>query len=53
MTDVPEIETKLPRCFSQLHELLTRILRDNNILPNEEELKGEQLRLIAKTVMKL
>lgn len=53
MTDVPEIESKLPRCFSQLHELITRILRDNNVLPNEEEAKGDQLRLIVKTVMKL
>ena len=30
----------LPNSFYKLHEVITKILRDNNILQNEEESKG-------------
>ena len=43
MTDIPEIESKLPKSFSQLYSLIGKILKDNNILPNEEESKVDQL----------
>jgi hypothetical protein len=33
LTDVPEIEAKLPKSFLQLHEVITQILKDNDILP--------------------
>ena len=51
--DIPEIEAKLPKSFLQLHEAITNILKDNDILPTEEEHKVEELQLIVKTVMKL
>jgi hypothetical protein len=41
--DIPEIEAKLPDSFSQLYSAITKILRDNNILPDEEESKVKQL----------
>jgi hypothetical protein len=31
--DEPEIEVKLPRSFLQLHEVISQILKDNDILP--------------------
>jgi hypothetical protein len=44
----------LPNAFHKLYEVITKILKDNNILQNEEELKStDQLQLIVKTVMKL
>ena len=41
MTDVPEIEAKLPRSFSLISEVVSKILRENNVLPNEEETKAD------------
>ena len=50
----PAIEAMLPNSFYKLHEVITKILRDNNILQKEEESKGgDQLQLIVKTVMKV
>ena len=37
-----EIETKLPRSFLQLHEVITLILRDNDLLPVKEEEKPKK-----------
>ena len=51
--DVPGIEARLPNSFLQLHQAITKILKENDILPNEEEQKVDQLQLIVKTVMKL
>ena len=51
--DVPGIEARLPNSFLQLHQVITKILKENDILPNEEEQKVEELQLIVKTVMKL
>jgi hypothetical protein len=31
--DIPEIEAKLPKSFLQLHEVIVKILRDNDIIP--------------------
>ena len=36
---VSEIEAKLPSSFLQLHKVVTKILIDNQILPDEEESK--------------
>ena len=33
LIDVPDIEARLPRSFLQLHEIIAKILRDNDILP--------------------
>ena len=41
--DIPQIEGNLPNSFVQLHQVITKILKDNNILPNEEESKVDQL----------
>ena len=49
----PAIEAMLPNSFYKIHEVITKILKDNNILQSEEESKGDQLQLIVKTVMKL
>ena len=43
-------ETFLPRPLFELHELITKILRDINILPSEEESKLNQLKLCIDTV---
>lgn len=41
--DVPQIEAILPNSFVQLNEFIVKILRENSILPNEEESKVDQL----------
>jgi hypothetical protein len=41
--DIPEIEAKLPKSFSQLYSLIGKILKDNKIIPDEEEFKVDQL----------
>ena len=33
MVDIPDIEPRLPKSFLKLHEVITNILKDNNILP--------------------
>ena len=53
LIDIPEAEVKLPKSFLKLHEAITKILKENDILPNDEEQKVEELQLIVKTVMKL
>jgi hypothetical protein len=37
LTDKQEIEDRLPRSFFNLHQSIIKILKDNDILPNEEE----------------
>ncbi len=43
LMEVPDIETKLPKSFSQLHQLITKILKENGILPDVEESKADQV----------
>jgi hypothetical protein len=43
MVDIPEVEAKLPKSFSTLYSVIGKILKDNNILPNAEESKLDQL----------
>ncbi len=43
MVDIPEVEAKLPKSFSTLYSAIGKILKDNNILPNAEESKVDQL----------
>ena len=38
-SDKQEIEGKLPKSFWKLHEIIVKILKTNDILPNEEEQK--------------
>ena len=33
LINIPTIESKLPESFLALHEVITKILRDNDILP--------------------
>ena len=52
--EVEEVEEKLPKSFLNLHEVITKILKDNDILPSkDEEQMADYLQLIVKTVMKL
>ena len=51
--EVADVEARLPKSFLHLHEVITKILKDNDILPNDEESKVDHLELILKTVMKL
>jgi hypothetical protein len=37
MTDKESIEANLPRSFWKLHEVIVKILKENDILPKEEE----------------
>ena len=39
LSDKQEIEGKLPKSFWKLHEIIVKILKTNDILPNEEEQK--------------
>lgn len=48
-----EVEERLPNSFMHLHEVITKILKDNNIIPNENSIKIDLLRLIVTTVLKL
>ena len=36
MIEKSEIESKVPKSFLQLHEVITQILTDNNFLPKKE-----------------
>ena len=33
LADIPDIEARLPKSFLQLYEVITKILKDNNLLP--------------------
>jgi hypothetical protein len=35
--EVEEVEEKLPKSFLNLHEVITKILKDNDILPSKDE----------------
>ncbi len=37
LMNISEVEAKLPKSFLQLHEAITKILKENDILPNEED----------------
>ena len=43
LMDIPEIEAKLPKSFQQLYEVIIKILKDNDILPNKEESKASNV----------
>ena len=47
---VPEIEERLPSSFEQLHIVITKILKDNNILQNDEGLQTQIDELTAKNL---
>lgn len=54
MLERGEIESKLPSAMYELHKLTTKIMRDSNVMQEEEEeKKGEPLEIIVATVMKL
>ena len=38
--NISQIEAVLPNSFVQLHEVITKILKDNDIISNEEESKA-------------
>jgi hypothetical protein len=40
---VSEVETKLPKPLFQIHEEVTKLLKENNILKEEEDIKLSQL----------
>jgi hypothetical protein len=41
--DIPDIEARLPKSFSQLYSVIGKILNDNKIISDEEESKVDQL----------
>ena len=41
--DIPDIEARLPNSFVSLQQVIAKILKENDVLPNEEESKAEQL----------
>jgi rRNA pseudouridine-1189 N-methylase Emg1 (Nep1/Mra1 family) len=41
--NIPDIESRLPKSFSQLYAIIVKILKENNIMPDEEESKVDQL----------
>ena len=41
--DKPDIEARLPNSFVSLQQIISKILKENNILPSEEESKADQL----------
>jgi rRNA pseudouridine-1189 N-methylase Emg1 (Nep1/Mra1 family) len=40
---IPEVEVRLPKPLYELNDVLTKIFKDNKILPNEEDYKLNQL----------
>ena len=40
MADRPEIERKLPKSFYLIHELLSRVLRDNGVLQTQPQINA-------------
>jgi rRNA pseudouridine-1189 N-methylase Emg1 (Nep1/Mra1 family) len=40
---ISEVEARVPKHLFELYEVLTKILKDNKILPNEEDFKLNQL----------
>ena len=41
--EIAEVEIKLPKPLFQIYEEVTKLLKDNNILKNEEDIKLSQL----------
>jgi hypothetical protein len=41
--DIPDIEARLPKSFTQLYSVIGKILNDNKIMQDEEESKVDQL----------
>jgi hypothetical protein len=35
---IPEIEARIPMHLFELYKVLTKVLKDNEILPNEEDI---------------
>jgi hypothetical protein len=40
---IPEVESKLPKTLYEIHEEITKLLKENNILGNEEDTQLSQL----------
>jgi hypothetical protein len=40
---IPEVESKLPKTLFQIHEEVTKLLKEHNILANEEDTKISNL----------
>lgn len=41
--EIAEVEIKLPKPLFQIYEEVKKLLKDNNILKNEEDIKLSQL----------
>ena len=50
---LPDIEPHLPSSFQQLYTIITKIMRDNDILPAEEEKKSDMASLKDDSVQNL
>jgi hypothetical protein len=54
MADKPEIERKLPKSFSMIHELITKVLKSNGVLQEpKSQVNDSQIQLVVQKVMKL
>jgi hypothetical protein len=40
---IPEVESKLPKTLFQIHEEVTKLLKEQNILANEEDTRLSNL----------
>ena len=41
MADKPEIERKLPKSFSLIHELITKVLKSNGVLQPQSQIVAD------------
>jgi hypothetical protein len=50
---IPEVETKLPKTLFQIHEEVTKLLKEHKILGNEDDNQLNHLKLCIDAVKKL
>jgi len=51
--DVTEIEMKITKALVQMHETISKLLKDNNVIVSESEKSKKQMEMIIREVLKL
>ena len=51
--DVTEVEMKITKALVQMHETISKLLKDNNVIVSESEKSKKQMEMIIREVLKL
>lgn len=51
--DVTEVEMKITKALVQMHETISKLLKDNNVIVSEYEKSKKQMEMIIREVFKL